>query len=326
MQLKRLGIGGPRVSRMGLGLAALGRPGYVNLGHGQDLERCEPAALEHRTHQVLDAARQAGIRYIDTARSYGGAEAFLSSWLSHKNLVPGEISIGSKWGYTYTADWRVDAAVHEVKEHSLANFKRQWKESEALLGPYLGLYQIHSATLESGVLENAEVCNALAELRDDGLSIGLTTSGPDQSDVIRRALAIEIEAEPLFSCVQSTWNLLEPSAGEALAEAKRAGMGVIVKEGVANGRLTQRNPSLEGGTLWKVARERETGIDAIALAVVLAQPWCDVVLSGAATPSQLEQNLRALEVDCDEDLYRQLEDDRETRETYWTTRRNLAWN
>ena len=60
----------------------------------------------------------------------------------------------SKWGYTYTADWKIDAEAHEVKEHSLAVLQRQRRESQSNLGLYLDLYQIHSATIESGVLEN----------------------------------------------------------------------------------------------------------------------------------------------------------------------------
>ena len=40
-----------------------------------------------------------------------------------------------------------------------------------------------------------------------------------------------------FDCVQATWNVLEPSAGPALAAAHDAGLGVIIKEAVANGRL-----------------------------------------------------------------------------------------
>src|ERR671934_187774 len=49
----------------GLGLAALGRPGYLNLGHGDDLgEERTPAALERRAHEVLDAAYERGIRYF----------------------------------------------------------------------------------------------------------------------------------------------------------------------------------------------------------------------------------------------------------------------
>ena len=64
---------------MGLGLAALGRPGYINLGHATDLSRdYDVAAMADHAHTVLDAAWAAGIRYFDAARSYGRAEEFLS--------------------------------------------------------------------------------------------------------------------------------------------------------------------------------------------------------------------------------------------------------
>ncbi len=47
--------------------------------------------------------------------------------------------------------------------------------------------------------------------------------------------------QPLFDSVQATWNLLEQSAGAALLEAQQRGVSVIIKEGMANGRLTSRN-------------------------------------------------------------------------------------
>lgn len=37
MQRRSLGKSGLRVTPIGLGLAALGRPGYINLGHADDL-------------------------------------------------------------------------------------------------------------------------------------------------------------------------------------------------------------------------------------------------------------------------------------------------
>src|SRR4051812_21721615 len=71
------------VARLGLGLAALGRPGYMTLHHADDLEgRYDPTVMEARAHSVLDAAYAGGIRYIDVARSYGCAEAFLASWIA----------------------------------------------------------------------------------------------------------------------------------------------------------------------------------------------------------------------------------------------------
>src|SRR5262245_29982211 len=106
-------------TRMGLGLAALGRPGYITLGHAQELpgERTQEAMLHHAIG-VLDAAWAAGIRYFDVARSYGAGELFLQTWLRIRGISPEQVTVGSKWGYTYTANWQVQAAVHEVKDHS----------------------------------------------------------------------------------------------------------------------------------------------------------------------------------------------------------------
>ena len=134
----------------------------------------------------------------------------------------------------YTADWRVEADVPEVKDHWAAALARQWPETEALLGPWLRLYQVHSATLESGILTDVSVHEELASL---GVPVGLSLSGPAQSETLRRALAVEVDGQQLFSAVQATFNLLEPSAGPALRQAKEAGWTVIVKEALANGRL-----------------------------------------------------------------------------------------
>jgi aryl-alcohol dehydrogenase-like predicted oxidoreductase len=62
------------VTELGLGLAALGRPGYINVGHGADLPSTELEAMEAHAHRVLDAAYDGGVRYFDAARSYGRAE------------------------------------------------------------------------------------------------------------------------------------------------------------------------------------------------------------------------------------------------------------
>ena len=246
MVAKPLGKTGLLVSPIGLGLAALGRPGYINLGHGDDLSGTyATAAMRDHSHEVLDAAWELGIRYFDAARSYGRAEEFLADWLTTRHINPLSVTVGSKWGYVYTADWQVAAAKHEIKDHSLSNLDRQVKESQALLSPYLQVYQIHSATEDSGVLENREVLERLGEIRDQGLVIGLSLSGPQQSDTLRRAIAVEVNGRPLFGTVQATWNLLAQEAGDGLTEAHAAGLGIIVKEVLANGRLTTRNDTAE---------------------------------------------------------------------------------
>ncbi|HEY3763584.1 MAG TPA: aldo/keto reductase, partial [Gaiellales bacterium] len=240
------------------------------------------------------------------------------SWLERRDLPPGSVAIGSKWGYTYTAEWRVDAEQHEVKELSAATLRRQLAETRALLGAELDLYQIHSATIESGVLDDAAVMDALAELRREGVAIGLTATGPGQAATIARA--IELGA---FDAVQATWNLLERSAGPALAAAHAAGMGVIVKEALANGRLTARG-DVPG--LVRAAARRRVAPDALALAFVMAEPWADVVLSGAADAATLASNLSATAVTVDADLRAELASLVRDPDTYWAERAALPWN
>ena len=300
---RRLGSTALTVSRIGLGLAALGRPAYINVGRQRDFgsER-SIAALERRCHEMLDVAYAAGVRYIDAARSYGMAENFLGTWLKTRNPPRGAIAVGSKWGYTYTGSWELDAPMHEVKDLSIDTLRRQIVESRSLLGDRLQLYEIHSATIESKVLDNADVLRELQQLRSSGLVIGLTVTGPTQPDTIRRALDVSIDGINPFQVVQATWNRLEPSAGPALAEAKAAGWGVIVKEGLANGRLADQ--------------------DVHALAAALSQPWVDVVLSGAVTRDQLESNLKSIDFMRDPADW---PDIAESPPEYWARRSAMAW-
>ncbi len=330
--MKRIELGrtGLSVSRMGLGLAALGRPGYINLGHAEDLKRSyQIEQMKNHAHQVLDTAYDNGVRYFDAARSYGKAESFLATWIDSRGIPANQITVGSKWGYTYTADWQVDTETHEVKEHSRKNLDRQWRLSCKELGEQLDLYQIHSATLETGVLENQSVLARLAEIKSNGTSVGLSVSGSNQAQTIFKALEVQLDGSLLFDSVQATWNLLELSAGEALREAHQAGMGVIIKEALANGRLTSRNldPGFidQRAKLNQAANHLETTFDALALAAVLNQPWVDLVLSGAARSDHLKSNLSALNLKWDPGLKQELEEIVETPQEYWDIRSGLEW-
>ncbi len=179
------------------------------------------------------------------------------------------------------------------------------------------------------MLENEDVLAELGRYRDAGLAIGLSVSGPRQAETILRAIDVTVGGEPLFASVQATWNLLETSAGDALRQANEAGMGVIIKEGLANGRLTARNndPAFaeQRALLESVAAELNTTLDALALAAVLAQPWCDIVLSGAARVDHLQSNVAAFDVPWTDEIADRLSTLREPPEVYWKTRSSLKW-
>lgn len=303
--------------RIGLGLAALGRPGYLNLGHAGDLgEDRSVDALRRHCHAVLDAAYTAGVRAFDAARSYGRAEEFLGEWLRSRR--PEGVTISSKWGYVYTADWRVDADPPEVKHHDVDTLRRQLGETRENLGRWLALYQIHSATPDSGVLEDDAVLAELADLRAHGLRVGVSASGTSQRETIERALELE-----LFDAVQATWNLHERAAEPALERAHSVGLTVYVKEALANGRLAGREPA---PALQEAATEVGATPDALALAAVLARPWADVVLSGAASVETLHSNLRAAEVMWTPALEERLAALVEDSAAYWERRSGIPWN
>ena len=358
---------------LGLGLAALGRPGYINLGHDADLPSKTVDEMREQAFVVLDKAWEQGVRYFDAARSYGRSEEFLAAWLASRGIPASAVVVGSKWGYTYTAGWRVDNGEepHEVKEHTLANLEKQWPLSRDLLCPHLDLYQIHSATQASGVLRNPDVIEGLSRLkRERGVRIGLTLSGVEQGETLRQALKVKMTTPPqvpggagttaeeeedrlLFDCVQATWNVMEQSAGDALLEAREAGLEVIVKEALANGRLTRRNESPAAAATLDALKELgesfsnshqtdvdgsgETfDVDAVALAVVMCQPFKPMTLSGATTTAQLESNAAALRLldrlrssssESSEALVRRvLNVGKVEPETYWNERSALAWN
>lgn len=301
----------------GLGLAALGRPGYMTVGHSDDLPDATEQGMRRAAFETFDEAWRLGVRHFDAARSYGLAESFLATWLAargHRDAV-----VSSKWGYRYTASWQRVTDVHEVKDHSFTHLESQLAESRALLGSWLQIYQLHSFTPDSPALDDARVLDRLEQLRDEGVELGVSVSGPRQAELIEKVASARRNGARLFGWVQATWNLLERSAAPALTAAHDAGLRVIIKEALANGRLSPRG---DVPPLLAEATRRGTTADALSLAIALAQPFADVVLSGAATPLQLRQNLSARELRVGPDELAELA---LTAETYWRERATLKW-
>lgn len=314
-------------SRIGLGLAAVARPAYITSGRHADLgSQRDVEDLRRRSHALLDAAHAAGVRYVDVARSYGRAEEFLAQWLARRPDVD-DVVVGSKWGYRYVGAWRMDADVHEVKDHSPRAFEEQLALTRALLGDRFSIYHVHSVTTDSPALTDVGLHARLAALRDQGVRVGISTSGPAQAQAVRRALEVRVDGRALFTSVEATWNVLEPSAGPVLAEAAAAGVRVIVKEAVANGRLAPGSSDpAPGAVAARVTAARlGVGVDQVVLAACLAQPWAWQVLSGAVTVDQLRQNLTAESVRLDEREVGALVARAEDPGAYWAARSARSW-
>jgi aryl-alcohol dehydrogenase-like predicted oxidoreductase len=315
-------------TRIGLGLAAIGRPEYINLRKEKDPDKSQ-ASYRQRALDLLDHAYARGIRDFDTAASYGKGEEFLQEWYNQHPYQ--DLRLGSKWGYTYVANWKIGySGAHEVKEHSLEKLKNQWKSAKNLL-PALKTYQIHSATFESRVLENREVLGELARIKKNvGIKIGVSVSGEKQKELLEYASGIRIEGKELFDSFQATYNVLDTSAHKVLSELLDRGKKVIVKEALANGRLFRNdrypNYSQVYEIMDKISSENGAGTDAIALRFVMDRLKPTVVLSGASSIGQLESNLEAESIRLDPNEIRELSALNIDPGSYWSERKRLPWN
>lgn len=311
-------------TKIGLGLAALGRPEYINIRDNASIDKSE-IAFKQNTLSVLDEAYNLGIRYFDTAPSYGKGEAFLQEWNDSRKY--NDLVLGTKWGYTYMANWELGfTGKHEVKEHSLDKLLEQWEVSKQML-PNLKYYQVHSATFESGVLENEAVLNQLYHIKKEtGLHIGISTSGANQSDVIASALNISIENDSLFDSFQVTYNVFEQSAFSILSDVLKQRKKVIIKEALANGRIFQNRKSEYYKILETLSKKYQVGVDAIVLRFVIDSLQPTYVLSGASNKMQLTENLKALNFNLTSEEIKLLSALKVSPKSYWNERNMLNWN
>lgn len=311
-----------------MGLAAIGRPEYINVRQVIDHDKSE-YYYRKNAFEILDFAYKNGIRHFDTAPSYGKGEQFLLEW--YKKNPNKDLKFSTKWGYTYVADWNLEyKAPHEIKEHSLDKLKEQWSVSKKLL-PALKVYQIHSATFESGVLDNKEVLQELFKIKNEaGLKIGISTSGENQGKVLEYASQVKINKEHLFESFQVTYNVLENTTHKILKDLIHKGKKVIIKEALANGRVFKSDYYEHYTSLYadldRLSKKYKVSIDAIALRFIIDYLQPEVVLSGASSIKQLSENMEAESFRLDHKEIISLNQHAVDAASYWKERSKLQWN
>lgn len=306
----------------------MGRPEYINIRKDKRIDKSKEA-FRNNAFSVLDEAYKLGVRYFDTAPSYGKGESFLNAW--NKTKAYNDVVLGTKWGYTYKANWELGYnGKHEVKEHSLNKLNEQWQVSKQML-PKLKYYQVHSATFESGLLENQEVLNRLYQIKKEtGIEIGISTSGANQKYVLEAALKVKIDNELLFDVFQVTYNVLEQSTFSVLNTILKNEKTLIIKEALANGRVFQNDnyPIHQRAykTLKLLSEKYQVGFDAIALRFVIDSLNPTYVLSGASNKIELKENLKALSFRLTEKELGALKNIQKQSRCYWEERSEMNWN
>lgn len=273
---RRLGRTGLTVSALGLGGAwLLGRRGELPLAHGVATVR---------------RALELGITYLDTAECYigGRSEAIFGAALED---YAGDYVLATKCGHRPSDfDWS-RAAVVASAEESLRQLRR----------PSFDLFQLHTPAeppLEA-IFGPQGALEGLREVRDRGWCHSIGINGRDL-EFLRRC--VETDAFDTLLVFQR-FDLLEQSAVPLFREARAHDMGVIVGSplrlglfGSARDELLLRLSAEDRqhyAALESLLADQPGGLTATALQFTLSPPEVSVVLSGAASPEEIESAVEA---------------------------------
>lgn len=253
MQLK------PGERQFGLGLIGIGRPwGFV----------AGEVPSEPEVRRFLEFAFEAGVRYFDTAPSYGLSEQRLGAFLH--SLSAGDrsqVTVATKFG----EHWDFDKGEPFV-DHKYEALARSLDRSLSLLG-MIDVLQLHKTSPE--VLRSADLNRAWEKAR----RAGIQTIGPSVADLDSAKAAIE---DGRYEMVQLPLNQSNTLFVELLEPLGARGLWVVANRPFAMGRTVVEKPGAQ------------TKVDAFRF--LLDLPFSGVILSGTRSAAHLSENLRAFEL------------------------------
>jgi len=244
-----------RPPRFGLGLIGIGKP----WGHAAPEVPGEARAME-----LLERAWSLGVRYFDTAPSYGVSEERLGRFLA---TLGGEERAAAEIATKFGEHW--DAARNEpFVDHTWNALARSLDGSLRRLGR-IDLLQLHKTTPE--VLRSDDLARAWEYAR----TLGIVRIGASVSDLQSAELTV---ADGACSVIQAPYNVEQRTFEDVLTRASARGMLVAVNRPFGMGRLLYDRPGMS---------------KKVAFSFVAARGFGGVVLSGTKSPDHLAENWRA---------------------------------
>ena len=247
---RRLGRSDLTVSPLGYGAFKIGRNEGIKYPSAYDLPE-EPAA-----GRLLNTVLDLGINYLDTAPAYGLSEERIGRALAGRR---GEYVLSTKVGETFEAGRSTydfsSGAVRASVQRSLRHLRTD----------AVDLVFIHSGGNDLAILEQTDAVPTLQSLRSGGLvrAIGFSARSVEGA---RAALA-------WADAIMVEYHLDDPSQAPVIAEAAAADVGVVVKKGLAAGRLDPAG----------------------AVRFVLGTPGVGSLVVGSLDINHLRENVRAAE-------------------------------
>ena len=234
---------------------------------------------EDLAESICNSVLDAGINYVDTANDYGRSEEFIGKLISHRR---DEFYLASKCGCVPGGGshvWTEENAFRGLHE-SLSRLKTD----------YLDLMQLHNPTVNE--CERGRLVEALNEMRDQGKVrwIGISTTLPHLPTFLEWGV---------FDTFQIPYSALERQHEEWIARVAEAGIGTVIRGGVALGEpgqglgIPERWRGFSGAKLEDL-QEADENRTAFMLRFTLTHPGIDTIIVGTQNPAHLRENVVAV--------------------------------
>tara|TARA_Y100000588_G_scaffold83158_1_gene87686 strand:- start:236 stop:1141 length:906 start_codon:yes stop_codon:yes gene_type:complete len=273
MQMTPLGKTGLSVSRLGAGLA--------RIGFELTIDEVKEAG------QVLNAALDDGINFLDTAACYSISEELVGNTVSHRR---DEYILATKCGHVTGGASGTEWSTQTIQDSIDRSLERMKTD-------HLDLVQLHSCELE--ILERGEVVEALLNAKESGKTRFVGYSGDNEA-------ALWAVESGFFDTLQTSFNVVDQQARSKLfGPAKSRGMGIIIKRPVANGAWkVEHSPYGYADEYFSRAKILDktgpilNGPDdrmLAAMGFVLAHQEVDTAIVGTRNPSHMHSNIEQVE-------------------------------
>jgi aryl-alcohol dehydrogenase-like predicted oxidoreductase len=260
-------------------------PGSILGRTGLDVTRLGYGAAHHRpmsddeARAIHEAVVESGINFIDTADDYGNSEELIGRYLSGRRS---ELYLATKCGH------RPDGAGHLWTRD---NILRTLEESlRRLKTDYVDLMQLHNPTVAES--EQGDLVDGLQEMKRQGKVrwIGASTVLPDLPTYLKWGV---------FDAFQIPYSALEREHEDWITKSAEAGVGIIIRGGVARGEpgvgtgREDRWTSFEKAGLEELLEQGESR-SSFLLRYTLTHPHSNTIIVGTTNPGHVAENARTV--------------------------------
>ena len=242
---------------------------------------------DQQAETILNSVLDEGINFIDTANDYGRSEEFIGKYIAHRRQ---EFYLATKCGCTVVRrDENTDDTPHVWTRDNL--FRGLNESLQRMKTDYIDIMQLHNPPVEE--TEKNQLVDALQEMQQQGKVrfISISTTLPHLPTYLHWGV---------FDTFQIPYSALEREHEEWISRAAEAGIGTIIRGGVARGEF---GVGLGNQDRWK--KFEAAGLDelrgpgesrtAFLLRFTLSHPDVHTIIVGTLYPEHLQENIAAVE-------------------------------